>query len=144
RDRRGVLGPGGPVEEAYASYARAVAAWPLHAAGRLGGDKLAYARDHMLALLLSADRELTRDLVRIRLAPLEGQTPAAYDRAITTLEAWLDAHGDVTAAATALHVHPQTVRYRLAGLRERFGEALEDPLALLELQLALRARELVD
>lgn len=142
RDRRGVLGPGGPPAEAHRSFVRAAGAWPLHAAERLGSDKLAYARDHMLPLLLSADRELTADLVRLRLGPLDGQTEAAYERSITTLEAWLDAHGDVTAAAAALHVHPQTVRYRLGGLRERFGDALEDPRALLELQLALRARAL--
>jgi DNA-binding PucR family transcriptional regulator len=119
-----------------------VAAWPLHATGRLGSDKLAYARDHLLPLLLSVDRELTADLVGLRLAPLEGLTAAAYERAVTTLEAWLDAHGDVTRAAATLHVHPQTVRYRLGGLRERFGTVLEDPRQLLELQLALRARHL--
>ena len=41
-------------------------------------------------------------------------------------------------AAAALHVHPQTVRYRLAGLRELFGGALDDPDARLELAIALR------
>ena len=56
---------------------------------------------------------------RCRRAP----PPAAEE----TLRAWLDAHGDVTATAAALHVHPQTVRYRLAGLREAFGGALDDP-----------------
>ncbi|WP_354700424.1 helix-turn-helix domain-containing protein [Paraconexibacter sp. AEG42_29] len=144
RDRRGVLGPGGPWTAAHVSYTRAVSAWPLHAAGHLGGDKLAVARDHLLPLLLSADRTLTEDLVQMRLAPLDGLTDAAHARAIQTLEAWLDAHGDVSTAAAALHVHPQTVRYRLGGLRERFGDALEDPRQLLELRLALRARDLVD
>jgi hypothetical protein len=37
-------------------------------------------------------------------------------------------------------VHPQTVRHRLRRLRERFGDALEDPEARWELSLALRAR----
>jgi DNA-binding PucR family transcriptional regulator len=69
-------------------------------------------------------------------------TPGARDRAVTTLTAWLDAHGDVALTAEALHVHPQTVRYRLGGLREAFGGALEDPTALLELHLALRAADL--
>ena len=40
--------------------------------------------------------------------------------------------------AAELHVHPQTVRYRLARLRERFGERLDDPEARFELALALR------
>jgi DNA-binding PucR family transcriptional regulator len=37
-------------------------------------------------------------------------------------------------------VHPQTVRYRLARLRERFGADLDDPDARFELELALRAQ----
>jgi DNA-binding PucR family transcriptional regulator len=41
--------------------------------------------------------------------------------------------------ARELHVHPQTVRYRLAQLRELFGERLDDPDARFELALALRA-----
>jgi DNA-binding PucR family transcriptional regulator len=66
-------------------------------------------------------------------------TAAARDRAVSTLTAWLDAHGDIAETATTLHVHPQTVRYRLAGLREIFGTALDDPAARLELAVALRA-----
>jgi DNA-binding PucR family transcriptional regulator len=45
----------------------------------------------------------------------------------------------VRATAEALHVHVQTVRYRLAQLREVFGDALDDGRARLELALALLA-----
>jgi DNA-binding PucR family transcriptional regulator len=58
---------------------------------------------------------------------------------VTTLTAWLDAHGDVGEAATRLHVHPQTVRYRLARLKEAFAGVLDDPVGRLEVTLALRA-----
>ncbi len=44
------------------------------------------------------------------------------------------------AVAEALHVHPQTVRYRLAQLRELFGPALDSPAARFGLLLALRGR----
>jgi DNA-binding PucR family transcriptional regulator len=44
--------------------------------------------------------------------------------------------------AKALHVHPQTVRYRLARLRELFGSRLDDPDGRFELELALRARRI--
>ena len=37
---------------------------------------------------------------------------------VETLHAWLDAFGDVTAAAEALYVHPNTFRYRLRRLAE--------------------------
>jgi DNA-binding PucR family transcriptional regulator len=63
----------------------------------------------------------------------------ARARAYETLRAWLDAHGDVAVAAAALHVHAQTVRYRLGRVREALGDdALDDPAARLELALALR------
>ena len=43
------------------------------------------------------------------------------------------------AAASELRVHPQTVRYRLARLRELLGDTLEEPDARFELEAALRA-----
>ena len=85
------------------------------------------AEDHLLALLLHADVTLTADLVAQRLEPLRRMTAAARDRAVTTLTAWLDAHGDVGEAATRLHVHPQTVRYRLARLKESFAGRARRP-----------------
>jgi hypothetical protein len=39
--------------------------------------------------------------------------------------------------ARSLFVHPQTVRYRMGQLREAFGDALEDPEAVLALVVAL-------
>jgi DNA-binding PucR family transcriptional regulator len=39
--------------------------------------------------------------------------------------------------AEELHVHPQTVRYRLVQLRELFGTTLEEPTARAALLLAL-------
>ena len=56
-----------------------------------------------------------------------------------TLRAFLDHRGNAAAMAVDLHLHPQTVRYRLRSLRGLFGEALDDPQARFELELALRA-----
>jgi DNA-binding PucR family transcriptional regulator len=47
--------------------------------------------------------------------------------------------GNAVAMANAMHVHPQTARYRIARLRELLGDALDDSEARLELELALRA-----
>ena len=55
-----------------------------------------------------------------------------------TLRSWLDHQGEVARVAAELQVHPQTVRYRLGRLRERFGDLLDDPEARFELALALR------
>jgi hypothetical protein len=140
--RRAVLGPVVEAAQAHRSASMARAAWPLHAAGLLGpecgNDNLLRADEHLLALLLAAEPELAAALCERSLAPLRALPAGAAARGEETLRAWLDAHGDVSVTATALHVHPQTVRYRLAGLREAFGGALDDPAARLELTVALR------
>ena len=46
--------------------------------------------------------------------------------------------GNAVEMAAALHLHPQTVRYRVARLRELLGDQLDDPDARFELQIALR------
>jgi len=140
RERPAVLGPVVALSRAARSVARAQAAWPLHVAGLLGTEStgLIRADEHLLALLLAAEPELAADLCEHALAPLHTLPAGAGSRGEQTLRAWLDAHGDVSAAAAALHVHPQTVRYRLAALRETFGEALDDPAARLELAIALQ------
>jgi PucR-like helix-turn-helix protein len=143
RRQLAVLGPTVAWARAHESARRAVTGWPLHAAGRLGDDALARADEHLLDLALVADDALARDFVEARLAPLRAMKPAARDRAAETLRAWLDAHGDVTATAQALHIHPQSVRYRLARLREAFAGALDDPAGRLEIAAALRASDLL-
>jgi DNA-binding PucR family transcriptional regulator len=62
------------------------------------------------------------------------------DRLARTLLAWLESAGDANAAARRLHVHPQTIRYRLRQVSELFGEALHDPDDRFRLLLALRVR----
>ena len=143
-EARAVVGPTVQWGSAHLSVTRAVSAWPLHAAGTLGEEPLVRTDEHLLALLLASEPDLARSLVRLRLAPLVAMTPTVRARAEATLRAWLDAHGDVSVVAAALDVHPQTVRYRLGGLREAFGTALDDPTSRLEIALALRVSALAE
>jgi DNA-binding PucR family transcriptional regulator len=99
------------------------------------------ADDHLLALMLHRDPELASALARRRLGPLDALPAAARARLSETLAAWLDAHGEARPAAAALHVHVQTVRYRMGQLRDLLGDALDDPGARLELALALRVEQ---
>ena len=108
----------------------------------VGADGLIYAQDHLTTLLLEHDPSLIAELAERRLAPLAGATPAQRERLLETLGAWLAHHGSVPDVARAIHVHPQTVRYRLNQLRERFGDDLDDPDARFELALVTRARGL--
>ena len=58
-----------------------------------------------------------------------------------TLACWLDNACNTSDTARALHVHMQTLRYRLRQLEEVFGaECLADGEKRLELQLALKVR----
>ena len=87
--------------------------------------------------MIAADAELAARLADRALAPLADDRSG---RLTETLRVWLDAQGHHPTVAARLHIHPQTVRYRLARLRERFGGDLDDTERRLALQLALRAR----
>lgn len=95
--------------------------------------------DHLLDLVLRADSALLERLRTRLLAPLGAVPESARDRLAVTLLAWLAHAGARNAVARALHVHPQTVRYRMNQLREAFGDALEDPERRTALQIVLRA-----
>lgn len=82
-------------------------------------------------------------LAEERLAPLAALRPAQRDRLAETLLAWLQHAGRATRVARRLHVHPQTVRYRLRELDRLFGPQMHDPDQRFELEIALRARTLL-
>jgi hypothetical protein len=143
RGRRAALGPDVSWQEAAVSFARAREVLRLAADGGIqAGGELLLAESHRLSLLLGADRRLARDVAESALAPLESETEVSRERLGSTLDAWLRHRGRTEAVAKALHVHPQTVRYRLARLRELFGSRLDDPDGRFELELALRARRI--
>jgi hypothetical protein len=134
------LGPAVALGRAPLSLLRARAAHALALEGLVDAGGLVVADEHLPALLLhGGDRTLAADLATATLAPLDDLRPGPRARLRATLRAWLDHPGQVTRVAADLHVHPQTVRYRVAQLRELFGERLEDPDARFELALALRA-----
>ncbi|MCW1824634.1 transcriptional regulator [Mycolicibacterium conceptionense] len=56
-----------------------------------------------------------------------------------TLGVYLDCFGDVAAAAQHLHVHPNTVRYRIRRVEQLLGASLGDADVRLLLALSLRA-----
>jgi PucR C-terminal helix-turn-helix domain len=132
--RRAAIGPAVGLERAAESARRALATLGLPG----DANRLLRADDHALELLLGADPAVAGDLADARLAPLQQLRPSMRDRLAATLAAWLEHQGDVRATAAVLHVHAQTVRYRLAQLRDVFGEALDDGRARLELTLAVR------
>jgi hypothetical protein len=126
-----------PYAEAARSFDRARAALSL--AEERSFAAMLVADEHRIALLCRADRSLVEEIAASRLSPLGEETEMSRRRLRATLLAWLRCDGNVAAAAQELHVHSQTVRYRLARLRELFGPELEDPDTRFELEIALRA-----
>jgi DNA-binding PucR family transcriptional regulator len=96
--------------------------------------------DHLVDLIVLRDAELAAALVDARLGVLDALPRAERDRLSETLAAWLAHQRHTPAVAEELHVHPQTVRYRVNRLRELLGPALESAQGRFELELALRVR----
>lgn len=94
----------------------------------------------LATLVVHADPVAATALAHQRLGPLHHGTKGHERLLLETLGAWLDHPGRPQAMARALHLHVQTVHYRLARLRERLGDELDDPQARFEFALALRYR----
>ncbi|MEO5781546.1 MAG: helix-turn-helix domain-containing protein [Arthrobacter oryzae] len=98
-----------------------------------------WADEHLAEVVLGAEPSAIAELANRRLAPLDGLRAGQRERLAETLLAWLRHWGQRAPVAAELGIHPQTVGYRAAQLRELFGDTLEDPKARFELELALRA-----
>jgi PucR C-terminal helix-turn-helix domain len=142
-DRPAALGP--PVErhELARSFARARAALELGEAGILPSNGVVAADEHLAELLAFGDRALLREHAERELAPLSALPARSRQRLLETLRVWLDHPAQPTAAARTLHLHPQTVRYRVARLRELLGDDLDDPERRFALTLAVRGASLL-
>lgn len=96
---------------------------------------LAQARTAVLldeiVTMISADDRLSDPRVR----ELRDHEPVLAE----TLHAYLDGFGDVAAVAARLHVHPNTVRYRVRRAEQLLSTSLSDPDVRLLLSLNLRA-----
>jgi hypothetical protein len=97
---------------------------------------------HLASLVVTSDAAALEDLRERVLAPFASLRPATAERLIETLREWLLQLGRRDEVAGALHVHPQTVRYRMGQVRELFGDRLDDPRTVLDLTIALAAEPL--
>ncbi|MFI6295843.1 helix-turn-helix domain-containing protein [Nonomuraea sp. NPDC050790] len=140
RGLKAAIGPAVPLASATTSLRWATEALELSARGVLPRGLLRCA-DHMATLVVFKDEELVGALAETRLAPLAHLRPTQQDRLAETLLAWLRHGRGAGEVAARLHVHPQTVRYRLRQLEELYGDQLADPDIRFELEIVLRARQ---
>jgi hypothetical protein len=98
--------------------------------------------EHLLELVLTADARAAQAFAATELALLDAAPVRKRGYLFATLGAWLDHPGSPTKIASALHLHPQSTRYRIERLRDALGAALDDPEARSRLRLALEIRRL--
>jgi hypothetical protein len=133
--RQAVVGPARPWLRARSSYDRAAGTAALAPALREGA--AVDSEEHLVDLVVGADPEALADLRARVLAPLAELRPTTRDRLAETLRSWLLHQGRRDEVAAELHVHAQTVRYRMGQLRELYGDRLDDPRTVLEVVVAL-------
>lgn len=131
-----VVGHPVPLEQLPVSIQFAELTARLRAGGILTDDPV-FVEDHLDALIVHRDAKLLEALREQALAPLAPLAAPVRERLSETLGAWLRHMGDRQAVAAELHIHPQTVRYRMTQLHDAFGPALDDPATRTRLTLAL-------
>jgi DNA-binding PucR family transcriptional regulator len=102
----------------------------LHQVTSLAEARTTVLLDEIVTLMAGDPR-----LVDPRVHALREHDPVLAD----TLRAYLDSFGDVASAARWLHVHPNTVRYRVRRIERLLSTSLADPDVRLLLSLSLRA-----
>jgi hypothetical protein len=140
--RPAALGPAGAPEALGESWALAKSTLRALEAGALRSAGLVKAEDHLADLLLFEGSGLAGRIGARRLAPFDSLTPKARERMLETALSYVRHRGNSVEMAAALHLHPQTVRYRIVRLRELLGDQLNDPDARFELEVSLRSAAL--
>jgi DNA-binding PucR family transcriptional regulator len=92
-----------------------------------------------LAVLLASAPDAAGGIARAVLGPVLALPAPACEVLLGTLRAWFAADSATSAAGANLHVHRNTVRYRLRRLEELTGRSLARPTDVAELHLALEA-----
>jgi purine catabolism regulator len=107
----------------------------LDRTGAAAGRVLRFEDFELIDVLLSAaDPSELKARVDLILDPLRDHPPL-----LETLAAYLAADQNVNTAAEALHVHPNSLRYRLGRVEELLGRSLRTPATMTDLYVALRA-----
>ena len=96
-----------------------------------------------IAVLLAGAPDAAATVARTILGPVLALPATECDVLLGTLRAWFDEDGATSVAAEKLHVHRNTVRYRLRRVEELTGRNLTRPTGIAELHLALEAARIL-
>ena len=139
--RVGVSAVFGRVDEARRALRQARLAC---AAGTPHGTDVTRFEDRPTATLLAAVPDLAGEIAERLLGAVLELAPADRTTLLDTARIWFEVDGSATGAAARLHLHRNSVRYRLRRLEELTGLSLLRPSDLAELRLALEAARIFD
>ncbi|HSP64714.1 MAG TPA: helix-turn-helix domain-containing protein, partial [Candidatus Deferrimicrobium sp.] len=97
---------------------------------------------HRLLVAMTQHAEL-EDFYRETAGPVIAYDDRTGSGLMETLDAYFSCHGSPTDTAQRLHLHRNTVLYRLRRIEEIGGLRLDDPVTRLNLHLCLRIREVL-
>jgi hypothetical protein len=136
------------VSEPYASLDRTATACRqarvASAAATPGSRDVVRYGQQPIAVLLASVPELGTNVAQAILGPVLALPAPDRDLLIDTLRAWFAEDGSATAAAARLHVHRNTVHYRLRRVEALTGRNLTRPTAIGELHLALESTRILN
>jgi len=99
--------------------------------------------DRPLAVLLAGTPDGGEELVRRLLGPVLALPADDAAVILETARTWLASDGSTSTAAKALHLHRNSVRYRLRRLEELTGHDLARPVDAAQLYVALEAARIL-
>ncbi len=96
-----------------------------------------------IAVLLASAPDAALLVANAILGPVLALPEPECDSILTTLHVWFAEGGATSVAAERMHLHRNTVRYRLRRLEELTGRSLSHPTGVAELHLALEATRIL-
>ncbi|SNS54692.1 helix-turn-helix domain-containing protein [Actinomadura mexicana] len=131
------LGPTVPIGQGAVSLRWARHALTLAERGLLPDDGPVRCVDHIASLATLAAEELVDATAEAALGPLLELPPARRQPLAETLLTYLQCGDNAVIAAERLHIHEQTVRYRLRRITELTGGRFTEPDGRLDLMVML-------
>lgn len=135
----GLSDPIGTVSRAPDAYREAM--WALQGAKASGKPVARYGEDASLSPFLPRSLSESRRIVEHVLGPVLDYDAAHDSRLVASLQAFLSHNRSWQRAAASLHVHRQTLVYRMHRVEDLTGRRLDRTEDVVELWLALQAAE---
>ncbi|WP_084550016.1 helix-turn-helix domain-containing protein [Actinomadura rifamycini] len=133
------VGPTVPVDRGAVSLRWARRAVALAEEGVLPADGTVRCCDHLATLVTAEARDLVEAAAPRYLRPLLEQPPPRREMLAETLLAYFNSGCNAVVTGRQLHIHPQTVRYRIRVINDIFGGEPAAPETKLATMIALNS-----